>query len=609
MKKQYRKSIKRRIQNALMKSSLLSIGITVIAIVILLGFIVNPIGHFFTTSVNSGIVENFTMQQNMQDKVGSDSEERLYALSYQALKNIGFRNTMKNTTDEDMVAIQSEIINQMEKEIYLMGDETTGDSITVDEKKALLVASIETLESMDKVLTFGDIFGFDWVQISLVLFDGEESYTEFQVPHGDINFTPINKKHEITSQVNLFDSEGQKIGYISTVLNPSLIVILVTPVIFIFILIAVLTFIIVKIVLTPSTFKLVKPIKMLNKQLYQISENEVIDSNVHIEMKKPPKEIYELITYSNIIMEKLNESQELMYAQNQELEAQRDVLESQRDELEAQNEELDIQNEELMHSQMQLKQAQDRLVQSEKLASMGQLTAAIAHEINTPLGAVSSNSQLSDLMLMKMHKAINDADCEEALKMLSKLKSSNKITLDAANRVNEIIRNLRNFSRIDQAEFQNADVREGIKSVLVLTSNLWKNKLTIHEHYDEIPNISCYPSMLNQVFMNVIVNAIQATEKDGQIEIETIVENEQIKITIKDDGCGIPEALVEKIFESGFTTKPKDAGTGLGLSISRDIINKHHGTIRAFNNEGKGATFEILLPVNQVEHDETCNHD
>jgi signal transduction histidine kinase len=486
---------------------------------------------------------------------------------------------------------------------------------TDDEKRALILSSVQTIESIDNFLSIGEAFGFDWIQVSLHLYEKDQDgnliseNVEFQVPSGDISLFETMREHPLDDIITIYDREDNELGYLRTELNSSIVFIVTFPIILILCFIALVTFIIVRILLGPSTYKLVKPVNALNKQLKCISENEVLDSTIHIEMKKPPKEIYELIKYSNIIMGRLNESQELLFAQNQELEAQRDVLEAQRDELEAQNEELDSQNDELMQSQLELKKAQDRLVQSEKLASMGQLTAAIAHEINTPLGAVSSNSQMVDMILMKLTKLINENDIEGVHKIVEKLRNNNKITIDAANRVNEIIRNLRNFSRIDQAEFQNADVNEGIQSVLVLTSNLWKNKVTINESYGSIPEINCYPSMLNQVFMNVIVNAIQATEKNGEIDIITEKVDQNIVIKIKDNGEGIQETLLDKIFESGFTTKPKDAGTGLGLSISKDIIKKHHGSIRAYNNEEKGATFEISLPIKQIEHDETCDHE
>ena len=174
-------------------------------------------------------------------------------------------------------------------------------------------------------------------------------------------------------------------------------------------------------------------------------------------------------------------------------------------------------------------------------------------------------------------------------------------TDDATKRVGEIIRNLKNFSRIDQAKFQNADITEGIKSVLVLTSNLWKNKVTIHESYEMLPLISCYPSMLNQVFMNIIVNAIQASDKNDDIYIQTEFDDVYVYLTIRDNGSGIKENHLEHIFDSGFTTKPKDEGTGLGLSISKDIIDKHCGHIEAFNNDDKGATFKITLPIEQSD--------
>jgi len=632
MKRPYKKSMIRRLQGSLMNASFLSIMITIIPIFILLIMAVRPIGTFFTNTVNDSILDNYKSQKQMYYNIQKKRDfENIRSFTYEELKATDFSNHESEHFDEDMVVVNEEIKEQLQHSLKVWGDDESGALITEEEMKDLFIASYEAIESMDNTLKFGQIFGFDWVKVTLVLYDDNEvPYDEFVVPAEVISWIPEEDMHELIDVMPIYTRDDTEIGYIKTQLNSSVIAFVVFPIIVLFIVIALLAFIIVKIILTPRAYKLVKPIKQLNNQLLKISQHEVLDSTVHIEMKKPPKEIYELIKYSNIIMARLNESQELLFAQNQELEAQRDLLEdqnveldaqrseledqneeldAQRTELEAQNEELDSQNEELMQSQLMLRKAQDQLVQSEKMASMGQLTAAIAHEINTPLGAVSSNVQMLDLMLMKLKKQLSEEKYEDVLKGLDKLSKSNAITADATNRVHEIIRNLRSFSRIDQAAFQNANIHEGIHSVLVLTSNLWKNKLTINENYESIPEISCYASLLNQVFMNVVVNAIQATEKGGVIDINTSVVDDYVRIDFIDDGLGIPDDKLEMIFESGFTMKSKEDGTGLGLSISRDIIKKHHGRIYANNNPEKGAKITIELPLEQPVHDEDCDHD
>ncbi|MCH4885997.1 HAMP domain-containing histidine kinase [Acidaminobacter sp. JC074] len=617
MKKPYKKSIIRRLQNSLMSASFLSIVLTIVPIFIIILLAIRPVGLFLTNTVNNSIMDNYKSQKQMYYNIQHKRDlENIRMYTYEELKSIDFSNQLADITDEHMMLVEEEFSESFEHSLKVWGDEDTLEDITEEEKKDLFIATYDAIERMDRVLMFGQYFGFDWVKVSFVLFNDQGEQVEYVLPSENVSFLSDGDLKEVVDEIPVYTRDDRQIGYIRTQVNSSVVVFFVFPVLLIFIIIAIVVFVIVKIVLTPRAYKLVKPIKSLNTQLQKISEHEVLDSSVHIEMHKPPKEIYELIKYSNIIMARLNESQELLFAQNQELEAQRDVLEDQNMELDAQkseleekNEELDSQNDALIQSQIQLQKAQDQLVQSEKMASVGQLSAAIAHEINTPLGAVSSNVQMMDLMLMKLKKLLSEEKYEDVLKAVEKLSKSNAITADATSRVNDIIRNLRNFSRIDQAAFQNANVHEGIHSVLVLTSNLWKNKLTITENYGTLPEISCYASLLNQVFMNVLVNGIQATEKGGLIEIKTSLVDDYARIEFIDDGMGIPEDKLDMIFDSGFTMKPEDEGTGLGLSISRDIIKKHHGKISAKNNEGKGATIIIDLPLTQPIHDENCDHD
>lgn len=614
MNRLYKKSLKKRVQGALMSSSFLSIIITLCLMILLVSLMVKPIGHLFTSTVNKSIVENYQKISNFKSQMSESMDEILFVKNflntdYDELVSKEYGNEKDNDmfdhmSKEDADDFKKEMLDSFNSSILVQG--LDNEDISEMEKKQLLLATIQSIEALDNLLIVSEYANFNWINIEMVIDDQKE----FSIPL-EVNNIDADQFKDIQSDIYIYNKEEKQIGYIKTQLNQEVLLFVFSVIMFLFAFIAIIVFIIVKIILTPFTFKILKPIKDLNIQLKKISENEVIDSTVKIEQKRPPKEIYELIEHSNIIMHRLNESQELLFAQNQELEAQRDLLEdqnieleSQKEELFAQNEELDTQNEELIQSQLALKKAQDRLVQSEKMASMGQLTAAIAHEINTPLGAVSSNTQMIDMMLLKLQKQINESDCDGALKSTEKLLKSNQITIDAANRVNEIIRNLRNFSRIDQAEFKLANIHEGIHSVLVLTSNLWKNKLSLVEAYGDIPEISCYPSMLNQVFMNVIVNGIQATEKGGNITIKTEKLENNIKISITDDGSGIDPNIIEKIFDSGFTTKPKESGTGLGLSISKDIVHKHNGNIYAFNNEEKGSTFVIELPIKQNDESE-----
>jgi signal transduction histidine kinase len=181
--------------------------------------------------------------------------------------------------------------------------------------------------------------------------------------------------------------------------------------------------------------------------------------------------------------------------------------------------------------------------------------------------------------------------------MFDQLKEVNDINLMACSRIIDIIKSLKTFSRLDQAEFQEADINDGIKSVLVLTHNLLKNRVTVHEDYGDIPPAKCFPGQLNQVFMNIIVNASQAIEGDGDIFIRTCQRERDIYITIRDTGAGIKPENLPKIFEPGFTTKGAGIGLGIGLYLSYCIVHNHNGEIAVTSEPGKGSDFTIRIPI------------
>lgn len=186
---------------------------------------------------------------------------------------------------------------------------------------------------------------------------------------------------------------------------------------------------------------------------------------------------------------------------------------------------------------------------------------------------------------------------DELNSIFNQLKEVNDVNLMACSRIIEIIKSLKSFSRLDQAEFQEANINEGIKSVLVLTNNLLKRRITVHEEYGDIPPVKCFPGQLNQVVMNIIVNASQAIEGEGEIFIRTYQKEKYICISIKDTGTGIKEEDILEIFDPGFTTKGVGVGLGLGLYISYNIIENHDGEISVVSELGKGAEFIIKIPI------------
>jgi signal transduction histidine kinase len=258
-----------------------------------------------------------------------------------------------------------------------------------------------------------------------------------------------------------------------------------------------------------------------------------------------------------------------------------------------------------------------KLVEAEKMASLGVLTAGVAHEINNPVNFVSAGiesliSSYSDIKgilnlyfqldptkddpelwneIIQYKKALeNDEVLPEVEQLLKSIKTG-------AKRTAEIVKGLRNFTRLDENDMKRANLEEGIDNTLVILNNQLKNRIDVVRNYSGIPDINCFPGQLNQVFMNLIHNASQAIEGKGTITIATSVKNNQVHISISDSGTGMPEEVRAHIFEPFFTTKDVGKGTGLGLSIAYGIIEKHHGTIEVESEIDQGTTFHIALPI------------
>jgi len=287
-------------------------------------------------------------------------------------------------------------------------------------------------------------------------------------------------------------------------------------------------------------------------------------------------------------------------------------------------EELENTNATLNTTLVDLKEAQSQLVDSEKMAGLGQLTAGIAHEINNPINFVTSNIKPLELDIKELNEVIDmydkldtTANLEEQLAAIQVFKRRIDIHFvrdeiksllsgidEGAKRTAEIIRSLKNFSRLDENDTKPVDLNEGLDSTLVLIRSTFPGNLKIIKEYSPIPPVECMPGKINQVFMNLITNAIHAVkskEEQGEeefITIKTWQEDEFVKISIKDSGVGMPESIKQKIFEPFFTTKDVGEGTGLGLSIVFRIIENHHGTIDVITNVNEGTEFIIILPIN-----------
>jgi len=274
-----------------------------------------------------------------------------------------------------------------------------------------------------------------------------------------------------------------------------------------------------------------------------------------------------------------------------------------------------------------LKQSQSQLIQSEKMASLGQMVAGVAHEINTPLGYVKGNVEnIKDVLeqikgfikncdrLARIMTGEDDSiDDEKLASMLASVSNMNDSlqaysllddiselfgdTLYGIEQISELVMSLKNFSRLDKSHIDDINIHECIESALLISKNTLKHKVEVIKKFGELPSIKCSPSQINQVFLNLFTNAAQAIDKAGKLLIKTYSANDFVYIAIEDNGKGIVKDDLDKIFDPFFTTKEIGKGTGMGLSISFKIIKDHGGTIKAASKPGVGTRFLIRFPA------------
>ena len=290
---------------------------------------------------------------------------------------------------------------------------------------------------------------------------------------------------------------------------------------------------------------------------------------------------------------------------------------SSRNALEEEKNNLKKAHEELGNAYSELKAAQSQMLQREKMASIGQLAAGVAHEINNPMGFIISNLGTFEKYISRMKEFIvaqselvRASVSSEAAAGLDVKRCALKLdyimedaaqllkeSLEGAHRVRKIVQGLKTFSRLDEAEHKTVDLNEELESVINILWNELKYKATLKREYGDIPETECNPGQLGQVFMNLLVNAADAIEGHGEITVKTWYEAGNIHVSISDTGSGIPEDKLGSIFEPFFTTKEVGKGTGLGLSIAYDIIKKHKGEIMVESEVGKGTIFTMSIPI------------
>lgn len=277
---------------------------------------------------------------------------------------------------------------------------------------------------------------------------------------------------------------------------------------------------------------------------------------------------------------------------------------------------LETANVELEGAYKQLKETQAMLIHNEKMQSLGQLVAGVAHEINNPINFIYGNldhlknycNDMFDIIdaYEEATESMSDEELDEVLKLkddidydflLDDLPELIKSCKEGAERCKEIVLNLKNFSRLDEAVLKEVDIHEGINSTLNILNNKIKNRITIHKEYGNLPRLTCYAGQINQVFMNILDNSSQAIEGNGDIYIRTSLINNDIVIEFEDNGKGIEKENLNKIFDPFYTTKPVGEGTGLGLSISFKIIKTHNGSITVTSEKNVGTKFLIKIPL------------
>ena len=280
-------------------------------------------------------------------------------------------------------------------------------------------------------------------------------------------------------------------------------------------------------------------------------------------------------------------------------------------------EELTRKNLRLNEALAALKRSQAKVLHQEKMASIGQLAAGVAHEINNPIGFINSNlstlgKYLSRLtgFLAAQSECIAAGAPPEKVESVRRQQANLKIdyivkdledlvreSMEGAERVRSIVADLKIFSRMDESEYKQADLNECLRSAINIAWNEIRYKATLKKELGEIPRTRCYPHQMNQVFMNLLVNAAHAIEDQGVITVRSWEEDGYVCVSVADTGRGIPEANLNRIFEPFFTTKGVGKGTGLGLSITYDIVKKHNGEITVRSEPGKGTLFTVRIPV------------
>lgn len=241
-------------------------------------------------------------------------------------------------------------------------------------------------------------------------------------------------------------------------------------------------------------------------------------------------------------------------------------------------------------------------VNAARLATLGMLVAGIAHEINTPLGALASNHDVLKRAMGRLQdiladEVVDETELDEVRRIVRALDGVMRVNDLAVERVLGLVESLRSFGRPDGAQVDRVDLHQGIDAALTLLQHRMRDRIEVRREYGELPRVECAPQQLNQVFMNLLLNAVQAIPDSGVITIRTTGDDQGVRVAVQDTGTGIPPENLERIFEPGFTTKGSRVGMGLGLLIARQVVDRHGGAIDVRSTPGRGSTFTVDLPL------------
>ena len=258
------------------------------------------------------------------------------------------------------------------------------------------------------------------------------------------------------------------------------------------------------------------------------------------------------------------------------------------------------------HLRAELEALNRKLAEAHKMASIGRLSAGIVHEINTPIGSIFSDNEVTVRSLEKVRALLSEAKAkgspppDKALSLIDTVLGLAAVDKMACERISGIIRSLKTFARVTPNDVRRIDVNELIRHTLKLASAVFRRRILFATELGDLPEVECYPGLFGQVLLNLVVNAAQAIEDEGTVTVKSRAEGEDVRVEVIDTGHGIRLEDRTKIFHAGFTTKPIGEGTGIGLSISREIIEDQHGGHIGFESEvGHGSTFYVEIPIEQ----------